>query len=147
MCEEDKKRYEIEMASYVPHGAFNGSGTGAGRNATRITPEMLAHHQQQQHRVHMAQMAQMHMAAAAAGGELEGGKRRRKKKKIKDPNAPKRCMSAFFWFSQDERSSVKVAHPGYAVGDIAKELARRWAALTPEQKVKYDKLAAEDRAR
>jgi len=150
MSEEDKKRYDVEMANFHPHGVFSSRGTGAGRNA-KLTPEMIAHHHQQQQRVQMAQMAQLQMAAAAqAQSELEakgGGRRRRKKKRIKDPNAPKRCMSAFFWFSQDARASVKQAFPSYAVGDIAKELAKRWGDLTPERKLKYDKLAADDRER
>jgi len=40
---------------------------------------------------------------------------------------------------------VKAAHPGYTVGDIAKELGRRWE--TCSNKGKYEALAAKDKAR
>ena len=44
--------------------------------------------------------------------------------------------SAFFWFSKECRAKVKEANPNFGVGDIAKELGRRWAETTPEEKVK-----------
>ncbi len=93
MADEDKKRYEIEMANYVssPMMAYGG-----------VTPT--------------AAVAAAAAAGRAMGGGMGGynyqpphhhqmppptdGRRRRRKKRMKDPNAPKRCMSAFFWFSQ-----------------------------------------------
>lgn len=77
---------------------------------------------------------------------ISGGKRRRKKK-VKDPDAPKRCMSAFFWFSQDERPKVKAANPDFGVADIAKELSRRWSQASESVREKFDKLAEKDRER
>ncbi|GFT96484.1 high mobility group protein DSP1 [Nephila pilipes] len=77
-------------------------------------------------------------------GEKAGSKKR---KRTKDPNAPKRSLSAFFWFSNDERPKVKEAMPDSTVGDIAKELGRRWNAVSPDTKAKYDALAAKDKAR
>jgi hypothetical protein len=55
--------------------------------------------------------------------------------------------SAFFWYSQDERVKVRGANPEYGVGDVAKELGRRWADAKPELKSKYEALAEKDRAR
>ena len=57
------------------------------------------------------------------------------------------CRSAFFWYSQDERPKVRAANPEYNVGDVAKELGRRWADAGPELKGKYEVLAEKDRAR
>ena len=48
-----------------------------------------------------------------------GGGRRRKKAK-KDPNKPKRNMSAFFLYSNAVRSTVKEENPEAKFGDIAK---------------------------
>lgn len=79
-----------------------------------------------------------------SGQMLKGAKRTKKKK---DPNAPKRSMSAFFWYSQDERPKVRAANPEYNVGDVAKELGRRWSDAGPELKSKYEALAEKDRAR
>lgn len=55
--------------------------------------------------------------------------------------------SAFFWFCNDERGTVKAANPEYGVGDIAKELGRRWADCTSTMKQKYEAMAEKDKAR
>lgn len=57
------------------------------------------------------------------------------------------CRSAFFWFSNDERGKVKAQNPEYGVGDIAKELGRRWAEADADTKGKYEQLADKDKAR
>ena len=49
-----------------------------------------------------------------------GTPNKRKQKKAKDPNAPKRALSGFFWFSNEERGKVKAANPEFTVGDVAK---------------------------
>ena len=71
------------------------------------------------------------------------GKRKRKNKK--DPNAPKRALSAFFFFCADERKEVKKSFPDYSIGEIAKELGRRWE--TCPNKVKFEAMAAKDKKR
>ncbi|XP_045520691.1 high mobility group protein DSP1-like isoform X2 [Pieris brassicae] len=73
--------------------------------------------------------------------------RGRKRQQPKDPNAPKRSLSAFFWFCNDERSKVKANNPEYTMGDIAKELGRRWAAADSDTKTKYESLSETDKAR
>lgn len=73
-----------------------------------------------------------------AKGEA-GGKRK------KDPNAPKRALSAFFCFCNEERQKVKAKYPSYTIGDVAKELGKRWEACT--SRAKFEQLAAKDRQR
>ena len=73
----------------------------------------------------------------------ESGVKRKKQKK--DPNAPKRALSAFFHFCADERPKVREANPSYSVGDVAKELGKSWAQVT--DKSKYEALAAKDKQR
>lgn len=97
MAEKDRKRYDSEMANYVPP---------------------------------------------------KDGKGKRGKKNKKDPNAPKRALSAFFWFCNDERNKVKEGLPaGAGVGEVSKECARRWNGLSQSAKAKYEALAAKDKAR
>jgi len=96
LAENDKKRYDGEMANYQP-------------------PK----------------------------GE-KGGKKR---KRTKDPNAPKRALTAFFWFCNEERSGVKQGMADATVGEVAKVLGRRWHDCTEHQKSKYGALAAKDKAR
>ncbi len=87
MAENDKQRYNQEMASYSP-----------------------------------------------PAGDSNGQRKRKKK----DPNAPKRPLSAFFLFCHDERPAVKEMFPAYSVGEAAKELGERWAKVSAEQKSIYE---------
>jgi len=73
------------------------------------------------------------------------GKRRRKVKK--DPNAPKRSLSAFFWFCNDERARVKAGNPEYGIGDVAKVLGKMWSEASQDTKRKYEAMAERDKAR
>jgi high mobility group protein B1 len=77
----------------------------------------------------------------------KGTGRGKKRKQQKDPNAPKRSLSAFFWFCNDERANVKAAHPEYTVGDIAKDLGRQWGEVSEATKSKYEQMAEKDKAR
>lgn len=60
---------------------------------------------------------------------------------LKDP-----CRH-FFWFAADERPKVRAANPNFAVGDIAKELGKRWSEFGPTFKQKYEAKAEKDRER
>ncbi|CAG0885226.1 unnamed protein product [Cyprideis torosa] len=71
----------------------------------------------------------------------------KKKKKKKDPTAPKRALSAFFWYCADRRADVKKDNPDWTVGQIARELGKEWANVTPEVKGKYEAMAQKDKAR
>ena len=41
--------------------------------------------------------------------------KKKKVKRMKDPNAPKRALSGFFWFSNEERPKVQAANPDFKV--------------------------------
>uniref|UniRef100_A0A914UY26 HMG box domain-containing protein n=2 Tax=Plectus sambesii TaxID=2011161 RepID=A0A914UY26_9BILA len=81
---------------------------------------------------------------AAYGGEDALRKRKRAKK---DPNAPKRALSAFFFFSHDRRPEVQQGHPEWKVGQVAQELGRFWKALSDEERAVYERKALEDKER
>ena len=67
------------------------------------------------------------------------------KKPIKDPNAPKKPLSAYFLFSQEERLKVKAEFPDYSITEVAKELGRRWATIDPAIKQSYEQRYTESR--
>jgi ABC-type transporter MlaC component len=79
------------------------------------------------------------------GGDDSKGKGRKRAKK--DPDAPKRALSAFFFFSQVNRQEIQQGHPEWKVGQVAQELGRQWKDLTPEEKKKYEDMAARDKER
>merc|ERR1712170_227390 len=66
-------------------------------------------------------------------------------KPIKDPNAPKKPLSAYFLFSQEERLKVKAEFPDYSITEVAKELGRRWATIDPAVKQSYEQRYQESR--
>ena len=68
-----------------------------------------------------------------------------KSKPKKDPTMPKKPLSSYFLFSQEERLKIKVENPSFSIGECAKELGRRWAVVSPEEKKRYQQLA--DQAR
>ncbi|PAV84446.1 hypothetical protein WR25_09282 [Diploscapter pachys] len=82
------------------------------------------------------------MAKAAKKG-AKGGAVKKAGKKSKDPNAPKRAMSAFFFWMQDNRDKIK--KPGMGVADVAKAAGVEWGKLT--DKSKWEKKATDDKAR
>lgn len=74
-----------------------------------------------------------------------GEGRGRKRKQKKDPNAPKRALSAFFFFCADERPSVRKMYPDYGVGDVAKELGKRWEVC--KERPKFEAQSVKDKKR
>jgi high mobility group protein B1 len=81
---------------------------------------------------------------AAYGGEDNSKKKKRSKR---DPNAPKRALSAFFFFSNERRQSVQQAHPEWKVSQVAQELGKVWKDMTPEEKNVYEVKATDDKVR
>lgn len=63
-------------------------------------------------------------------------KRRTKKlgKKPKDKNAPKRPMSAYFLFAQEERPKLKQANPDWGLGPIGKAVGEAWKKVSDSKK-------------
>jgi len=82
-------------------------------------------------------------------GETKGRRARRPRgmKKVKDPNKPKRALSAFFYYANEERPKVRASNPDFSVGEVAKELGRQWNELSATEKAPFEKSAADDRAR
>jgi len=73
--------------------------------------------------------------------------RNRRRRTRKDPRAPKRALSAFFWYCMDERPKIREREPSAPVGVVAKELGAMWAQVTPEVKARYEALAQADKGR
>jgi structure-specific recognition protein 1 len=71
----------------------------------------------------------------------------KKKKAKKDPNAPKRGLSAYMYFNQEKRSQLKEENPDLSFGDLGKLVGQKYKAMTPEEKAKYDKMAKDDKER
>ena len=79
--------------------------------------------------------------------EDEPKKPAKKAKKKKDPNAPKGKSSAFIFFGSATRAEIKAAHPDWSLGDVGRELGKRWKELSEDDKKPYHDLAAKDAER
>ncbi|KAJ1847340.1 Non-histone chromosomal protein 6 [Coemansia sp. RSA 2611] len=77
----------------------------------------------------------------------DAGKVTKKKRTKKDPNAPKRALSAYMFFSQDRRAQVQEDNPNVTFGQIGKILGGLWKEMNEEQKKPYQDKAKKDQAR
>jgi HMG (high mobility group) box len=71
----------------------------------------------------------------------------RKNKKNKLWTLPKRPISAYNYFFQQERPKVMADYPDCAFGDIARIIGQRWGRLDPYSKAALDKLYQQDSLR
>jgi len=76
------------------------------------------------------------------GGGGGGGKRKKQKK---DPNAPKRNMSAYFLYSIDARPLVKEENPDASFGDIARLISAKFKALPDKERKIWEEKAVADK--
>ena len=65
----------------------------------------------------------------------------------KDPNRPKRGLSAFFYFLQHERERVLADKPELKVQEVAKVMGAEWAKMSSKAQAKYVAMAEKDKAR
>ncbi|KAL7579523.1 hypothetical protein ACA910_007898 [Epithemia clementina (nom. ined.)] len=106
-AQQDKERYDAEIATYVPPPGHDSRG-------------ILIDDQRP---------------------------RKRNKRGPKDPAAPKRASGAYVFFTNDMRPKVLAEFPGIKFVDLGKVLGERWRALTPDEKKRYEDMAAEDKIR
>ncbi|KAJ1915381.1 Non-histone chromosomal protein 6 [Tieghemiomyces parasiticus] len=86
-------------------------------------------------------------SAAPASSRNAKGVEKKKKRTKKDPNAPKRALSAYMFYSQSARESVKQNNPEATFGELGKLLGAQWKEMTPAQKAPFDRQAEADKVR
>ncbi|ORX70133.1 hypothetical protein DL89DRAFT_267350 [Linderina pennispora] len=73
--------------------------------------------------------------------------KKRTKRTKKDPNAPKRALSAYMMYSQANRDRVRKENPDATFGEIGKFLGAEWSKLSDDGKAPYIKKAEADKER
>ncbi|KAH8426940.1 Non-histone chromosomal protein 6 [Aspergillus melleus] len=71
----------------------------------------------------------------------------RVERKKKDPNAPKRGLSAYMFFANENREKVREENPGITFGQVGKMLGEKWKALNDKDRGPYEEKAAADKKR
>lgn len=79
--------------------------------------------------------------------DAEGNPIKRRVKREKDPNAPKRPLSAYMFFSQDWRERIKTENPEVSFGEIGRLLGLKWKSLAEDEKKPYEDMACRDKKR
>ena len=75
-------------------------------------------------------------------------KKERKTKKVKkDIDAPKRAISAFFFYNKERREKLKKEKPNLDNKEIIKTMSAEWNALSDEKKKPYVAKAEADKKR
>ncbi|KAL3710908.1 Non-histone chromosomal protein 6, partial [Talaromyces marneffei ATCC 18224] len=68
-------------------------------------------------------------------------------KRKKDPNAPKRGLSAYMFFANENRERVRDENPGIAFGALGRKLGELWKGLSDSERKPYEDKAAADKKR
>lgn len=63
------------------------------------------------------------------------------------PGAPKRPLSAFIFWGQEERPKLKKENPGLSFAELGRILGQKWSALDDIDKAPFVKMAEADRER
>ncbi|KAK1926568.1 putative nonhistone protein 6 [Papiliotrema laurentii] len=86
-------------------------------------------------------MPKVSTKAAAKAAPVKRGK------KDKDPNKPKRALSAYMFFVQDWRDRIKSENPDVTFGEVGKLLGAKWKEMSPAEKKPYEDKAEADKVR
>ena len=68
-------------------------------------------------------------------------------KKKKDPNAPKKNLSAYMFYRSDRHPQVKKKYPQFKFGEVNKQIGADWKKLSEKEKEPYVKKAEQDKKR
>jgi len=78
----------------------------------------------------------------------KAAKPRKQFKKLKDPEAPRRPLSPYMLFVKEERTKIVAEMGGMvAIGEVGKEMGRRWSLMDQQERKKYDEMYKEDKVR
>jgi SLT domain-containing protein len=75
------------------------------------------------------------------------GKGKKEKKDKKDKDAPKRAISAFFYYQKERRDSLKKEQPSLDNKALISKMSEEWNKMKDSEKTKYNNLAAKDKER
>jgi hypothetical protein len=72
---------------------------------------------------------------------------RKKHKHNKDPNAPKKALTGYFWFLSQNRADYVAKNPTQSATEVISNLAAMWRSMSDTEKAPYLQLAESDKVR
>ncbi len=122
------------------------STTSSEGDSSDGTEEGEAAHKRREERKKKRLEKQERKAKAAEKKDRSKSKGETKRKvKVKLPGQPKRNMSAYFIWMNENREKIKAANPSLSMTEIGKKSGEMWQAMT--DKSEWEKRAAEDKKR
>lgn len=131
-AERDKARYLTEISSYVPPPGFDARGDA-------ILPPPPPNYAMAPQFVGYSSGLPVEQATLVRTNN--------KKVKCKDPNAPKRNLSAYLLYQNAMRDQFKADNPGMTFGQLSKYTSHMYRSLTPEEKAEWESRSIQDKAR
>lgn len=86
-------------------------------------------------------------SASSSSSSSSGKSSKKGSKKSKDPNSPKRGLSAYLFFASDIRPQLRAQYPTDAFPLISSKIGELWKQLDPSQKQPYEEKAEADKKR
>lgn len=71
----------------------------------------------------------------------------KKKKRVAKVKGPKKARSAYVFYTIEQRPTLKESNPELDFGELTKRVADGWNNLSDADKVRFEKMATEDRVR
>ena len=124
MAAEDKVRFQVEMQQYTASQAVASPSQVPESRPLREEPN---EHVDDDHRISRPA--------------------KRQRKCSKDPAAPKGARAAYTFFMKEMQPQVKKEFAGVDRIEIQRILGKRWRALEPHERKRYEDMAAEDKVR
>lgn len=86
---------------------------------------------------------------AAPTAPAPTGVAKKKKRAKKDPNAPKRPLSAYMFFARDKREEIIGKKPELKanVAEVGRQIGAAWNSMPPDEKAPYETQAEGDKRR
>jgi len=135
--EEHRKKHPDELINFTEFSKKCGDKWKEMNGAERRRFEQMADLDKERYK--------QEMSLYTPSGDNTGKRGRKTKRKPKDPAKPKRAWSAFFFYCDEFRPQVRDLNPTWKVGDVAKELGKRWEKCG--DKTKYEEEAKKDKER
>merc|ERR1712032_1608223 len=98
---------------------------------------------------HQGKTMDPHQCPDSCGVDIHGhhSVKTRAKRKAKDPNAPKRALSAYVFFSNELRPVLTKQFPRIKFIETGRLLGERWRSLSFSEKKRYEDMASRDKIR
>jgi len=85
--------------------------------------------------------------ASSNSSSSSSDKKRKRKKAKKDKGAPKKALTAYNAFNQQNRGRIKAENPDIPHAQIFTKLGEAWKLLSADEKKPFEKLAEDDKLR